>query len=188
MRRRERLPDRGPAVVVANHNSHLDAMTLMTLFGMRRLSNVHPVAAVDYFLSNPWLAWFSTQIIGIIPLNRNMKGERTDPLAGISDALAAGKILILFPEGTRGQPEKMEEFKTGIAHIAKRHPDVPVVPVLLHGLGKALPKGEGILVPFFCDVFVGEKLSWPGNRDEFMKQIETQMKSLAEEGRFPTWE
>ena len=105
VRRRELLPKTGPAIVVANHNSHLDALTLMTLFGMKRLSIVRPVAAVDYFLRNKWRAWFSTQITGIIPLQRAVAGERTDPLAGISDALAAGNILILFPEGSRGQPE-----------------------------------------------------------------------------------
>ena len=153
VRRRELLHTNGPAIVVANHNSHLDALTLMTLFGMRRLSIVRPVAAVDYFLRNKWRSWFSTQIIGIIPLKHAVSGERSDPLAGISDALAAGNILILFPEGSRGQPEQLETFKTGIAHIAKRHPEVPIVPVFLHGLGKALPRGEGILVPFFCDVF-----------------------------------
>lgn len=187
VRRRELLPKYGPAIVVANHNSHLDALTLMTLFGIRRLAIVRPVAAVDYFLRNKWRAWFSTQIIGIIPLNRSVSGERSDPLAGISDALVAGTILILFPEGSRGQPEQLETFKTGIAHIAKRHPDVPIVPVFMHGLGKSLPRGEGILVPFFCDVFVGGPIPWTGNRDEFMRLLGDRMTALAREGKFPAW-
>lgn len=187
VRRQEQLPTTGPAIVVANHNSHLDALTLMTLFGMRRLPLVRPVAAVDYFLTNQWRAWFSTQIIGIIPLKRNVSGERSDPLAAISDALNAGKILILFPEGSRGRPEQLETFRTGIAHIAKRHPEIPIIPVFLHGLGKSLPRGEGILVPFFCDVFVGEAVTWNGSRDGFMALLQEQMATLAREGRFPAW-
>ncbi len=173
--------------MAANHNSHLDALTLMTLFGMRRLPLVRPVAAVDYFFTNQWRAWFSTQIIGIIPLKRNVSGERSDPLAGISDALNAGNILILFPEGSRGRPEQLERFRTGIAHIAKRHPEIPIIPVFLHGLGKSLPRGEGILVPFFCDVFVGEAVTWNGSRDGFMALLQEQMAALAREGRFPAW-
>ena len=187
VRRQEQLPTTGPAIVVANHNSHLDALTLMTLFGMRRLPLVRPVAAVDYFLTNKCRAWFSTQIIGIIPLKRDVSGERSDPLAGISDALNAGNILILFPEGSRGRPEQLETFRTGIAHIAKRHPEIPIIPVFLHGLGKSLPRGEGILVPFFCDVFVGEAVTWNGSRDGFMALLQEQMATLAREGRFPAW-
>lgn len=184
----DRLPESGPAVIIANHNSHLDAMVLMSLFGMGRLHQVHPVAAADHFLRNPVIGWFSTKIIGIIPLKRDMKGVRSDPLAGISDALTDGKILILFPEGSRGDPEVRKEFKTGVAHVAKRHPDVPITPVYLHGLGKALPKGEGILVPFFCDVFIGQLLRWPGSRAEFMATLDQSMADLEGEGYIPEWE
>lgn len=188
VRRRELLPENGPAILVANHNSHLDALTLMSLMGLRRLPQVQPVAAADYFLKNRMLAWFATKIIGIIPLNRQPGATRTDPLAGISSALAENRILILFPEGSRGQPEQLDAFKSGIAHIAKRHPEIPIVPVFLHGLGKSLPKGEGILVPFFCDVFVGHAIPWCGSREGFMQQMESSMKALADEGRFPVWE
>nr|ADI22061.1 1-acyl-sn-glycerol-3-phosphate acyltransferase [uncultured myxobacterium HF0200_08J13] len=138
VRRNQLLPTEGPAVVVANHNSHLDALTLMTLFGMRRLAIVRPVAVADYFLKNRLLAWFSTQIIGIIPLSRKMSGVHSDPLAGITAGLEAGQILILFPEGSRGEPKELNEFKTGIAHVAKRHPTVPIVPVFLELLSEVV--------------------------------------------------
>ncbi|SFH95432.1 lysophospholipid acyltransferase family protein [Planctomicrobium piriforme] len=187
VRRRHLLPNAGPAVVIANHNSHLDAIVLMTLFGMQRLKSVHPVAASDYFLKNRWLAWFSTQIIGISPLDREVAGIRKDPLAGICEGLSRGDILILFPEGSRGEPEKLAEFHTGIAHIAKRFPQVPIVPVFMHGLGKALPRGEGILVPFFVDVFVGEPVGWTGNRNEFMDAVKSRFDELVTEGHRPEW-
>ena len=183
-----RLPRRGPAIVVANHNSHLDTAVLMTLFPQRRLEDLRPVAAADYFLKNRWLAWFATRIIGIIPLERGRRAGAGDPLAGCDAALGDGRILILYPEGSRGEPEQLVDFKSGIAHLAKRHPEVPVVPVFLHGLGKALPKGEAVLVPFFCDVFVGEALAWTGARASFMAALDKAMGELAAEGHFPPWE
>lgn len=187
VRRRHLLPESGPAIVIANHNSHLDVFVLMTLFGMRQLGNIRPVAAADYFLRNRWLAWFSTRIIGILPLERNVAGARSDPLAGICNGLDRGDILILFPEGSRGEPERFAEFRTGIAHVAKRYPEVPVIPVFLHGLGKALPRGEGLLVPFFVDIFVGEPIGWTGRRDEYMEALQGRFDALRAEGRCPEW-
>jgi 1-acyl-sn-glycerol-3-phosphate acyltransferase len=187
VRHRDRLPHAGPAILVSNHNSHLDTLVLMTLLPWRRLGSIRPVAAKDYFFSNRLLAWFAVHVMHIIPLERQVT-TREDPLAGCTAALDRHETLILFPEGSRGDPEQMGTFKSGIAHLAKRHPAVPIVPVFLHGLGKALPKGEALLVPFFCDVFVGETLRWTGDRNSFMMTLELAMKTLGEEGYRPAWE
>ena len=106
----------------------------------------------------------------------------------MSEALERGDIVILFPEGTRGEPEQLSEFKAGAAHLAKRHPEVPVVPVFLHGLGKILPKDTAVLVPFFCDVLIGEGFAWTGDRQVFMETLRARMHVLASEGNFPAWE
>lgn len=187
VRRRELLPEDGPAILAANHNSHLDTLVLMTVLPLRLLPKLRPVAAIDYFLGNRLLAWFALNIIGIIPLSR--KPQRgVDPLAACSEALGRGDILILFPEGSRGEPERLGRYKTGIAHLAERSPQVPVIPIFIHGAGKALPKGEAVLVPFFCDVFVGEPICWYGDRSEFMASLETISNKLANEGAFPAWD
>ncbi len=188
VRHRNRLPKRGPAIIVANHNSHLDTMVLTSLLPLRLLPIIHPAAAMDYFLRNRLLAWFALNIVGIIPIRRKSTREHGDPLAPCNQALDDGNILIFFPEGSRGEPEQLARFKGGIAKLAEHYPHVPVVPVLLHGLGKALPKGEALLVPFFCDVFVGEPLLWSGDRKDFMRRLEQCMHDLSDEGRFPVWE
>jgi 1-acyl-sn-glycerol-3-phosphate acyltransferase len=179
IRNREGLYKSAPAIIVANHNSHLDTMVLASLFPLRLLKKLRPVAAEDYFLRNRWLAWFALNIIGIIPLQRLGRNIKGDPLDGCSKAIEGGDILLLFPEGTRGEPERLAAFKSGVAHLANRHPQVPIIPVFLQGLGKALPRGECVLVPVVCDVVVGEPIFWPGSRREFMDQLENQMQKLA---------
>src|SRR5689334_3378975 len=107
IRHRERLPTKGPVLLVANHNSHLDTLVLMSLFPTSLLEKLRPVAAADYFLSNKALAWFAMNIMNIIALKRGAPTRGEDPLQGCSEALARNEMLILFPEGTRGEPEQL---------------------------------------------------------------------------------
>lgn len=188
VRHRERLPVAGPAVLAANHNSHLDTLVLMTLLGMRLLPRIRPVAAADYFLRNRLVAWFSQTILGIIPIERKGRAPASDPLAAVDAALRQGDIVLLFPEGTRGEPEQLAEFKSGVAHLARKNPAVPVIPLFMHGLGKTLPRGKWIPVPFFCDVFVGEPLFGREDHRGFMAEYAAAMSRLAGQGQFAAWD
>ncbi|HIA27530.1 MAG TPA: 1-acyl-sn-glycerol-3-phosphate acyltransferase [Planctomycetes bacterium] len=188
VRHRNRLPFEGPAMIVANHNSHIDTFVLLSLFPLRMVHIVRPVAAADYFLRNRFISWFSRKVIGIIPVARTATPSAGDPLSGCSEALERGEIILIYPEGSRGEPGRITEFKSGVAHLAERHPDVPVHPIFLHGTGKVLPKGEGALVPFFCDVFVGEQINWGGERKAFLEELRRELDDLAAEGKFPPWE
>ena len=85
-------------------------------------------------------------------------------------------------------PERLGDFKTGIAHLARKHELVPVYPIYMHGLGKALPRGEGLLIPFFVDVFIGDPMTWTGDKKEFVEQLSSRLKALANEGRFAEWD
>jgi 1-acyl-sn-glycerol-3-phosphate acyltransferase len=161
---------------------------LISLFPLKQLPKVRPIAAADYFLKTPLLAWFSTRIIGIIPIKRGKASKSFDPLQPCRDALNKGNIIILFPEGTRGEPERLSEFKKGVAYLAERYPHVPVVPVFTHGLGKALPKDDFVLVPFFCDIFIGNSLSFEADKNSFMDSLNHRFQSLADEGGFAAWE
>ena len=192
VRGRKRLPRKGPAIIAANHNSHLDTLVLMSLFPLALVPSVRPVAAADYFLSSKALAFIASRLMGIIPFDRDAaralrEGNDTDPFEESVAALKRGEILILFPEGTRGAPEELKTFKSGITRLARRVPEAPVVPILLHGLGKALPKGSRVPVPFFCDVLVGEPLPPATSRAELMESLKDAFASLAAEGQFPEW-
>lgn len=187
VRNAERIPVRGPAVVVANHNSHVDTIALTSLFPTRTLPRVRPVAAADYFLRNRAMSWFSRNCLGVLPIDRS--GGGADPLADCVAALDREEILILFPEGSRGEPEQLQRFKKGIFHLAWQRPEVPIVPVYLHGLGKVLPKGTFVPVPLFCDAFVGHPLDEHAEHsDTFIASLESAMARLIEGTRFPEWD
>jgi len=191
VRNRARLPGFGPAIVAANHNSHLDTIVLMALFPLRLVHRVRPLAAADYFLDRGGLTWFVRNILGIIPIERTQAAgalPARDVLAEAEAAMRRGDILIVFPEGTRGEPEQVAAFKSGVARLVERVPETVVTPVFMHGLGKVLPKGAWLPVPFFCDIFVGEPQHWPGDVRSFMQALTRSFKSLQDEGHFPPWE
>ena len=193
VRRREHLPLSGPAIIAANHNSHLDALVLMSLLPRAALLRTRPVAAADYFLTNRWLAAFTVGVLGILPIERGGQAKATngavnDVLAACETALRRGDILIVFPEGTRGEPETLAQMKSGVARLLARVPETTLVPAFMHGLGKTLPRGAWLPVPFTCDVLVGAPMTWSGDRIAFMELLRQAMRHLRDEGRFPEWE
>jgi len=119
VRHRERLPKDGPAILAGNHNSNLDALAMMSLMPLRLLPKLRPVAAMDYFYSSRLRGWFADQIVGIIPVKRGSGKEGGNPLLLAEQALDRGEILVIFPEGTRGEPETLQAFKKGMGHLAK---------------------------------------------------------------------
>lgn len=184
------LPRHGPAIVVANHNSHLDTFVLVSLFPLRLLGKLRPVAAADYFLKNRALAWFTFNITNMIPIERAGKGRidrGAEPLQDCAKALEAGDILLVFPEGSRGESEVLSRFKGGVARLQEQFPDVPVIPVYMQGLGRVMPKGEFALVPVVVDVFVGDRVPWGGSRPDFTRAMEQSVAALAAQAPNRTW-
>lgn len=177
---RKNLPGSGPAVIVANHNSHLDTMVLMSLYPLKDIHKVRPVAAADYFLRNRLLAWFSLNIIGIIPLKRSGAKSVRGLFGECREALDAGDILILFPEGSRGEPERVGELKRGVFHLIGDIENIVVTPIVMYGLGRALPKGEALFVPYNCDVVIGEALPSYGSSKLFVKELAEVYENLLE--------
>jgi 1-acyl-sn-glycerol-3-phosphate acyltransferase len=185
---KEKLPLEGPAIIAANHNSHLDTLTLLSLWPLSKLHQVRPVAAADYFLPNPIMAWFSLNMMRIIPIERKRTEENSDPLAAPSEALAHGEILLIFPEGSRGKPEQMTRFKSGVSRLTERNPDAPIIPVFMHGLGKSLPRGDFVVVPFFSEIVFGDPIYWQNSVPATMEAYQTAMDKLAEQCDIPAWE
>ena len=179
----EYLPLSGPAILVANHNSHLDTLVLMSLYSSFKITHIHPMAAADYFCNTPFKRFVFQKMIGIIPIKRNpFLQMHQDIFSQAKSALKQKEILILFPEGTRGINNHLQDFKTGIAHLTQGFPKVPVIPIFIHGTDKALPKNEGLLVPFITDVYIGKPVfhkkednkKWTLNLQKQVEQLQEQ--------------
>ena len=129
----ERIPDKGPAVIVSNHVSYVDALVISA--ACRR-----PIRWVmdQRIFRIPFLSFFF-RTIKAIPI----APARIDPQTleraydAIARELAAGQLVGLFPEGKRTFDGKMNEFKGGIRKILDRTP-VPVVPLALRGLWQSI--------------------------------------------------
>ncbi len=175
---REHLPAAGPAIVAANHTSHVDTLLLLTIFPPRLMSRLRPVAAADYFLRGPVISWFSRSLIGVVPIERHA-GGREDVLAPARQALAQGDIVIIFPEGTRGEGfDRMGQLRAGVARLAADFPAAPVIPVWLEGAGRVLPKGAIVPVPMNCTVMIGHSMRWSGDRLAFMDALRASLLDL----------
>lgn len=167
------LPRNGPAILVANHNSHIDTLVLMCLFSTSQLLKVHPVAAMDYFFNTKFRSFVFRTLIGAIPVKRTRpKFSKEDVFAEANQCLEDGHILIIYPEGTRSMDGEIREFKTGAAHLAKSNPGVPVIPIFINGPDKIMPKYDFLPVPFICDVYIGTPMYLGADaKKEFTEKI-----------------
>ena len=179
---KENIICKGPSIIVANHNSHLDTISIMSFLPTTQLIKTHPVAAGDYFGKTNSKKRLSNYFINalLIPRGRPKKEEnKPDPIEMMLEVLDRGHSLILFPEGSRGEPEVMQEFKWGIGLILQARPDIPFIPIYLKGLGKVLPKGDPVPVPHLSKITCG-KPTLPISQDpaEIVTQVHNSIVSL----------
>ena len=87
-----------------------------------------------------------------------IKTSEQDPLEPLIDALESGDSIILFPEGTRGNQEEPQAFKSGLYNLAQKFPQVVLVPAWINNVQRVMPKGEVVPVPILCSVTFGTPL------------------------------
>jgi hypothetical protein len=125
----ENIPDEGPAVLVCNHVSFVDA--LLVGGSIRR-----PVRFVMYYkiFQIPLLS-FIFKTAKAIPIASAKEDETllAEAFDQIDKELDAGQIVCLFPEGGISTDGEVQRFRPGIEKIIERR-GVPVIPIALGGL------------------------------------------------------
>jgi 1-acyl-sn-glycerol-3-phosphate acyltransferase len=172
----ENVPAQDPFLLVANHDSHLDTPLLLSLFPGSRLARIRPVAAADYWGSG-LKRFVAERFFRVLPIARRGQ-EAGEAVARMEEALDAGESLILFPEGTRGDPEVLQPFRSGAARLAAARPQVPVVPVYLANTGRNLPRGSSLFLPMICDIWMGERVPASADVASMRAAIEDAVRKL----------
>jgi len=144
-------------IYFANHQSHADLLMIWAALPEELRVVVRPIAARDYWTAGRFKRWVTTAVFNAVYVDRARQGDE-DPLQPLIDALAAGDSLILFPEGTRGHGEEPQPFKAGLYNLARRFPEVVLVPAWIHNVQRVMPKGEVVPVPVLCSVTFGAPL------------------------------
>lgn len=144
------FPRTGPVLILANHASYLDPAVV----GMSCPRQVHFVMRTSLQrggITGWWLR--NVQAIGI---------DRDAPTRAAIDvvvsALAAGRVVCIFPEGTRSRDGRVGPFKRGALVMLKRT-GAQVVPAGVAGTWHAWPRGRKLPRPARCRVRLGAPLS-----------------------------
>jgi 1-acyl-sn-glycerol-3-phosphate acyltransferase len=127
------LPRTGAFLIAANHASHLDP----PLIGSHVPRQMCFFARKTLWSGRMTSWWLDT--VGTIPVDRD-GGQDVGALKRVLRALAEGKVMILFPEGTRSLDGRLQKPRPGVGFIVCKT-QVPVVPARIFGSYEAFGKG-----------------------------------------------
>jgi len=150
-------PSASQRIYFANHTSHLDFVVLWSTLPSELRARTRPIAAKDYW-STGIKSFLAERVFRAVLVDRrriaSQEAGDVRPHASafavidqMAEALGEMDSLIIFPEGTRGSGETVAPFRSGLYHLAKKRPQVELVPVYLENLNRILPKGEILPVP-----------------------------------------
>jgi len=161
---RGNIPTELPFVMVANHESHLDALILAAAVPRALRHRVYPVAAADAFFTNYRSAALTTLFVNALPIHRKKVPARA--LADLRHKLLDEPCgMILFPEGARTRDGALMRFKPGIGMLVAGT-RVKVVPCWIEGAFEALGADAKVPKPKRLTLNIGPALVFEGVPDE----------------------
>jgi 1-acyl-sn-glycerol-3-phosphate acyltransferase len=133
----------GPAIFVANHQSHLDTPLILSCLPSEIRRNLVVAAAADYFFDTYPKAVLSSYLLNAIPMER-VKINRASAYLG-QHLIEDGWNLLIYPEGTRSTDGWGGPWKGGAFYLSVKT-NRPVVPIYIYGTSRLLAKGSKKLV------------------------------------------
>lgn len=151
-------PDTCQRVYFANHTSHMDAIIIWASLPQEIRVLTRPVAAKDYWMAGPIRRFMANRLFNAILIDRTNIKAHQSPVDYMIREIGHEHSLIVFPEGGRGDGREIGEFKSGLYYLAKKRPDLELIPVHLDNMNRILPRGEVLPVPLLTCITFGPPL------------------------------
>ena len=172
-------PDTCQRIYFANHTSHLDALIIWASLPSTLRYVTRPVAAKDYWEKGAARRHLAKQFNALL-IDRTKIKVHNSPVQLILTEIGETHSVIIFPEGRRNTDAEMCEFKSGLYHLARKRPDLELVPVYIENLNRVLPRGEFLPVPLLSCVTFGPPM-WLENKEpkvDFLSRARAAVQSL----------
>ncbi|MDQ1305450.1 MAG: 1-acyl-sn-glycerol-3-phosphate acyltransferase [Actinomycetota bacterium] len=173
----ENIPATGPAILASNHLSFSDSIFL-PLVCKRRITFM---AKSDYF-NGPGIKGFFTKLffkaVGQVPVDRSGGHASEAAMNTALGVLAEGKLLGIYPEGTRSLDGRLYRGKTGVARMALEA-GVPVLAVAMIDTEKIQPPGKKLPKIMRVGIRIGKPLDF--SRYEGMENDRFVLRSMTDE-------
>ncbi|WP_430646650.1 lysophospholipid acyltransferase family protein [Agromyces sp. GXS1127] len=154
----ERVPEEGPVILASNHLSFIDSIFLPLVVDRP----VVFLAKSEYFTGKGLKGWATRmffQAAGQLPIDRSGgKASEASLNTGLR-VLGEGRILGIYPEGTRSPDGKLYRGRTGVARMVLEA-GVPVVPVAMIGTAEIMPIGTRLPKVRRVGIVFGEPLDF----------------------------
>ena len=157
---KKNIPDES-FILCSNHNSHMDVAILSASVN-KSFNHFGMLAAKDYWFDNKYRKFFINLILNLIPIDRKKNGVRKFSIKktiSLCDSFMKlnNRNLILFPEGSRGNPGQLKPFKNGAASFSLNL-NKPILPAVISGTEIAWPKGKIFMRPTPIEVHILEPI------------------------------
>jgi 1-acyl-sn-glycerol-3-phosphate acyltransferase len=176
---REHIKKGKSYIYVSNHTSFLDIPGMcLALPGQFR-----PLAKKE-LLKIPVFGWIASTAAVIV--DRSNHDSRVKSLEKLTEILAKGISILIFPEGTQNRSnELLQPFKDGAFRIALETKQ-PILPIMIVGAGKLMPPGKAQIFPGRIKIFIGEEIPTDQYTVKEIAQLKAEvfgkMKALVEPG------
>ena len=176
----ENIPKDTPFIMTPNHQSFFDGL-FVSIYLKRKIFRNTYFYAKEKHIKRRWVKFLAgTNNVIVMDISNNLK----ESIQKLAEVLKKGNNIIIFPEGTRTTDGEIGSFKKLFAILGKEL-KVPIVPVMISGANKALPKGsiiprplKSIVIEYLKPIYPEENCTYDSIVEKVRDSIDENLKKV----------